>query len=173
MGAALTCACILFANKIKLIPEEYTDALIMACFCCAMDETPPKLAGRPGPTGVTIGAQFMLILKHARLLASLLGLEELLPLPSSIFQPFVYIPLHRTAFKIFWKEHFHNDDKVVLEYYKDLVRNKNFIKYRNSITTAVTPTDCFADIVDQYLSTKVVLLDRKTSATTHDQKLKK
>ena len=113
IGAALTCACILFVIENKLIPREYTDALIMACFCCAMDETPPKLAARPGPTGVTIGAQFMVILKHARLLASLLGLEELLPLPSSIFQPFVYIPLHGTAFKISQKEHFHNDDKVV------------------------------------------------------------
>ena len=139
----------------------------MVCFCCAMDETPPKLAARPGPTGVTIGAQFMVILKHARLLASLLGLEELLPLPSSIFQPFVYIPLHGTAFKISQKEHFHNNDEVVLEYYKDLSL-KNFIKYRNCITTTKMPTDCFADVVDQYLSTKVVLLDRKVSATTHD-----
>ena len=173
IGAALTCACILFVIKNKLIPKKCIDALIMACFCCAMDETSPKLAARPGPTGVTIGAQFMVILRHARLLASLLGLEELLPLPSSIFQPFIYIPLHGTAFKIFRKQHFYNDDKLVLEYYIDLLLNKSFIKYRKCITTTTTPTDCFADIVDQYLSTKVVLLDRKVSATTHDQKLKK
>ena len=173
IGAALTCTCILFVIKNKLIPKMYIDALIMACFSCAMDETPPKLAARPGPTGVTIGAQFMVILRHARLLASLLGLEELLPLPSSIFQPFIYIPLHGTAFKNFRKEHFYNDDEAVKKYYLDLADNKSFIQYRNCITTATTPTDCFADVVDQYLSTKVLLLDRKISATTHDKKLKK
>ena len=172
IGAALTCACILFVINNKLIPRKYIDALIMACFCCAMDETPSKLAARPGPTGVTIGAQFMVILRHARLLASLLGLEELLPLPSSIFQPFVYIPLHGTAFKISQKEHFYNDDKVVLEYYNDLSHNKGFIKYRDCITTIITPTDCFADVVDQYLSTKVLLLNRKISATTKTKKKK-
>ena len=161
IGAALTCACILFAIKNKLIPVKYIDAVIMACFCCAMDEIPPKLAARPGPTGVTISAQFMVILKHARLLASLLGLEELLPLPSSIFQPFIYIPLHGTAFKLSQKNRFHNEDKKVLEYYKDILFNKSFMKYRNLITT----TDCFASVVDQYLITKVILLDHKISAT--------
>ena len=167
IGAALTCACILFAIKNKLIPEKYTDALIMACFCCAMDEMPPKLAARPGPTGVTIGAQFMVILKHARLLASLLGLEELLPLPSSIFQPFVYIPLHGTAFKISQKERFHNEDKKVAEYYKDILFNKSFMKYKNLITT----TDCgFDSVVIQYLRTKVMLLEHKISVTTYAQK---
>ena len=171
IGAALTSVCILFAIKNKLIPEEYIDAVIMACFCCAMDETPPKLAARPGPTGVTISAQFMVILKHARLLASLLGLEELLPLPSSIFQPFIYIPLHGTAYKIYRKENFYNDDKVVLEYYKELSHNKSFIKYKNCVTITPIVTDCFADVVDQYLSTKLLLLDRNISAAT--QKLTK
>ena len=164
-GAALTCSCILFAIKNKLIPETYIVPLIMACFCCAMDETPPKLAARPGPTGVTIAAHFMLILKHARLLASLLGLEELLPLPSTIFQPFVYIPLHGSAFKISQKEHFHNDDKKVQEYYQDLSLNKSFVKFKNLITT---PISSFASaIIDQYLETKAKLPDRKVAATHH------
>ena len=153
-GAALTSACILFAIKNKLIPEKYIDPVIMACFCCAIDEVPPKLAARPGPTGVTIAAQFMVILKHARLLASLLGLDELLPLPSTIFQPFIYIPLHGTAFKILQKEHFYNDDEAVQRYYKELSTNKSFIKYKNLI---VTGKCCFVSAVDQYLSTKEVL----------------
>ena len=175
IGAALTCACILFVLKNKLIPPKYVDPLIMACFCCAIDETPPKLAARPGPTGVTIGAQFMVILRHARWLASLLGLEELLPLPSSIFQPFVYIPLHGTAFKIFRKEHFHNDDELVLKYYEDLSKNKSFIEYKEYITTIVIdsagPSNCFADVVDKYLSTKMLLHARNICPTP--QKLKK
>ena len=153
-GAVLTCTCILFAIRNQLIPEKYINPVIMACFCCAMDEVPPRLAGRPGPTGVTIAAQFMVILKHARLLASLLDLEELLPLPSVIFQPFIYIPLHGTAFKISEKERFYNDDKEVRRYYEDLSTNKSFIKYRNLMTTA----ECsFASVVEQYLSTKEVL----------------
>ena len=72
----------------------------------------------------------MVILKHARLLASLLGLEELLLLPSTIFQPFIYIPLHGTAFKISQKERFYNDDALVLEFYKYFSGNKTFIKYK-------------------------------------------
>ena len=165
IGAALTCACILFVIKNKLIPDmKYIDALIMACFSCAMDETPPKLAARPGPTGVTIGAQFMLVLKQARMLASLLGLEELLPLPSNIFQPFIYIPLHGTAFKICQKERFYNEDKKASEYYKGISLNKSFVKYKNLITIATT--DCFDSVVNQYLSTKVTLLDHKITATT-------
>ena len=163
IGAALTCACIKFAIKSKLIPPKYIDPVIMACFCCAIDETPPKLAARPGPTGVTIGAQFMVILRHARWLASLLGLEELLPLPSSIFQPFIYIPLHGTAFKIFRKEHFHNDDKTVYEYYKKIFDNKKFIKYKNLI---IASDYCLDSVVNQYLRTKVSLLEQKLSSTT-------
>ena len=146
----------------------------MACFCCAIDEIPPKLAARPGPTGVTIGAQFMVILRHARWLASLLGLEELLPLPSSIFQPFIYIPLHGTAFKIHQKENFYNDDQLILKYYNDLLENKNFIEFRDCLTTIVSNRldGCFTEVVDKYVSTcKVLIHDREFSATT--QKLKK
>ena len=142
----------------------------MACFCCAMDEVPPKLAARPGPTGVTIAAQFMVVLKHARLLASLLGLEELLPLPSTVFQPFIYIPLHGTAFKISRKERFYNEDAAVLEYYKDVLLNKSYIKYKNLITSA----DCtYTSEIDQYLRTKAVLLDRNTLDTHKSVKTKK
>ena len=170
IGASLTCACILFAIKNELTVEKYTDPVIMACFCCAIDEVPPKLAARPGPTGVTIAAHFMVILKHARLLASLLGLEELLPLPSTIFQPFVYIPLHGTAFKISRKERFHNEDADILVYYKDISCNKSFIKYKNLITS----TDCcYASVVEQFLRTKEVLLDRKISGTHKSVKTKK
>ena len=93
----------------------------MACFCCAMDEVPPKLAARPGPTGVTITAKFMVVLKHARLLVSLLGLEELLPSPSTVFQPFIYIQLHGTTFKISLKECYYEDVEF-LKYYKDLTK---------------------------------------------------
>ena len=170
IGAALTCACISFVIKNKLIPGKYTDPVIIACFCCAIDEVPPKLAGRPGPTGVTIAAQFMVILKHARLLASLLGLEELLPLPSTIFQPFIYIPLHGTAFKIFRKERFYNEDTQIFEYYKDISLNKSFIKYKNLITSADC---CYASAIDQYLKTKTVLLDRKSLDTHKSIKTKK
>jgi len=168
-GAVLTCACILFAIKNKLILEGYIVPLIMACFCCSLNETPPKLTARPGPTGVTIAAQFMVILKHARWIASLLGLQEQLPLPSTIFQPFIYIPLHGTAFKISIKERFYNDDKEVLEYYKDLSLNKGFIKFVNLITT----TDCFTSVVDQYIKTKSMLLDRKIAAAQKSVKTKK
>ena len=170
IAASLTCACILFAIKNELTVKNYTDPVIMACFCCAMDEVPPKLAARPGPTGVTIAAQFMVVLKHARLLASLLGLEELLPLPSTIFQPFIYIPLHGTAFKISRKERFHNEDAEILEYYKDISLNKSFIKYKNLITS----TDCsYTSMIDQYLRTKAVLFDRKISDTRKAVKTKK
>ena len=163
IDGALTCACILFAIKNNLILEKYIDPVIMACFCCAIDEVPPRLAAKSGPTGVTIAAQFMVILKHAWLLASLLGLEELLLLPSTIFQPFIYIPLHGTAFKISQKECFYNDDAVVLEFYKSFSGNKTFTKYKNLITS----TDCFFNsVINQYLRTKAVLLDCKISGTT-------
>ena len=128
-----------------------------------MDETPQKLAARPGPTGITIAAQFMVILKHARLLASLLGLEELLPLPSTIFQPFIYIPLHGTAFKISQKDRFHNEDAEILEYYKDISSNKSFIKYKNLTTS--TAGCCYDSVIDQYLKTKAALLEHKTLGT--------
>ena len=170
IGATLTCTCIMFATKSKLIPPKYIDPVIMACFCCAIDETPPQLAARPGPTGVTIGAQFMVILRHARWLASLLGLEELLPLPSSIFQPFVYIPLHGTAFKISQKkDRFYNEDKKVHEYYKEMLRDKNFIKYKNLVTAS---DYCLDSVVKQYLRTKVVLLEQRISATATQKSIK-
>ena len=170
VAASLTCACIIFAIKNELIVKNYTDPVIMACFCCGMDEVPPKLAARPGPTGVTIAAQFMVVLKHARLLASLLGLEELLPLPSTVFQPFIYIPLHGTAFKISQKERFYNEDAAILEYYKDISLNKSFIKYKNLISSV----DCtYTSVIDQYLRTKAVLLDRKTLDTHKSVKTKK
>ena len=170
IGASLTCASILFAIKNKLIPEKYIDPVIMACFCCAMDETPQKLAARPGPTRITIAAQFMVILKHARLLASLLGLEELLPLPSTIFQPFIYIPLHGTAFKISQKDRFHNEDAEIFEYYKDISSNKSFIKYKNLITS--TAGCCYDSVIDQYLKTKAALLEHKTLGTHKSIKTK-
>jgi len=98
----------------------------------------------------------------------LLGLEELLPLPSTIFQPFIYIPLHGTAFKNSIKECFYNDDKELSEYYKDLSLNKDF-KFVKLITTS----DCFTTVVDQYIKTKAMLLDHKIAAAQKSVKTNK
>ena len=158
--ATLTCVCLLFAVKCNLVCEPYITPLIMTCFCCTLGRTPPKLAARPGPTGVTIASQFMVILQHARLIASLLGLHIYLPLPSTIFQPFVYIPLHGTAFKFSQKEKFHGDDVKIKNFYDNMSTNRSFRKFKNLVTSA----DSFATIMNEYINTKRDLLQVSASS---------
>jgi len=164
--ATLTCACLLFAVKCDVVSEPYITPLIMACFCCALGKTPPNLAARPGPTGVTIASQFMVILQHARLIASLLGLHVYLPLPSTIFQPFVYIPLHGTAFKISRKDRFHGDDTKIKEFYNSNSANRSFRKFKDLLKSA----NNFATIVDEYMSTKRDLLQVTTTSKSGKKK---
>ena len=150
-SAILTCVCLLFAIKCNVVKEpQYITPLVMTCFCCALGKMPPKLAARPGPTGVTIGSQFMVILQHARLIASLLGLHVYLPLPSTIFQPFVYIPLHGTAFKISQKDKFRGDDVSIKKFYESMSTNRSFRKFKDLVTSS----DSFVAIINGYMSTK-------------------
>ena len=73
MCAILTCTGIKYVLQNNLIPEEYIiKPLLLACFW----KTPFKITSHPGPTGVTIASQFMVIL---RWFASLLCLEDQLP----------------------------------------------------------------------------------------------
>jgi len=152
--ASLTCACLLFAIKCHIVSEPYITPLIMTCFSCALGRIPPNLAARPGPTGVTIASQFMVILQHAQWIASLLGLHVYLPLASTIFQPFVYIPLHGTAFKISQKDRFHGDDIKIKEFYSNNSANRSFEKFKDLLTSASD----FTTILDGYMSTKRDLL---------------
>ena len=157
IGAVLTCSGILYSLQHRLVPKEYIDPLILACFCCALGHIPPKIAARPGPIGVTIASQFMVILQHARWLASLLGLENQLPLPSTVFQPFVYIPLHLTAFKLnSEKSKFHREDEKAREFYELLSTNKEFVDFKRCICSG-SAADNFGTVVIQYLKTKEIL----------------
>jgi len=118
----------------------------------------PKLAARPGPTGVTIASQFMVILQHAWWITSLLGLREQLPLPSTIFQPFVYIPLHGTAFKIARNEKFYGEDTTTKEFYNRIRSGKEFINFEKLVKSHYFNNDSFFDVVHQYIRTKRDLL---------------
>ena len=168
LHASLTCTCLSFAIKNRvIINPHYVTPVVLACFCCALDITPPKLAARPGPTGVTIASQFMVILQHARWIASLLGLHEQLPLPSTIFQPFVYIPLHGTAFKFAQKEKFHGEDMRIKEFYCNICSGKEFIKFENLIKrlSCVEIRDIFPTVVFQYINTKKDILTQLDSSS--------
>ena len=117
LNAVLTCSCLVFARKHHIVTEEHFTPLLLACFSCAIGRMPPPTSSRPGPKGVTIAAQFMTVLQLAIWLASIVGLQKVLPLPSTIFQPFAYIPFHDTAFKITQKYKFHGQKAQALKQY--------------------------------------------------------
>ena len=154
LHAMLTCASLLFAIKHRIMVS--LPSMLLTSFCCALDIVPPKLAARPGPTGVTIASQFMVILQHARWITSLAGLHEQLPLPSTIFQPFIYIPLHGTAFKIARKEKFYGEDTIAKEFFINICSEKEFIKFQDLIKKLALDdlTTAFPTIVSQYINTK-------------------
>ena len=133
MGSLLTCVCFIYSRRNNLIPDEYVTPLLLSCLYCSLGELPPRISSRPGPTGVTISSHFMVILKHARWFLSLLGLHEQLPLPSSVFQPYVYVHLHGTAFKIKQKEKFYGDDVRAKECYNLLCKNEGFKDFQKCI----------------------------------------
>lgn len=132
VGPVLTCTCFIFALRNDLLPVNYITPLLLACFHCSLGKYPPRLSARPGPTGVTIASQFMLLLEHAQWFLSLLGIYEF-PLPSAVFQPYIYIPLHVTAFKLDQKEKFHNDDCQAKEHYTRLSKDKAFVDFQRCI----------------------------------------
>uniref|UniRef100_A0A1X7T237 Uncharacterized protein n=1 Tax=Amphimedon queenslandica TaxID=400682 RepID=A0A1X7T237_AMPQE len=100
IGSLLACVCFIYSYRNKLIPEDYVTPILQAFFYCSLEKLPLRISARPGPTGVTMSSRLMITLTHARWFLSLLGIHQELPLPSSVFQPYVYIPLHGIAFKL-------------------------------------------------------------------------
>ena len=173
--AVLSCTCLLYAISHDIVPSEYIFPLILSCFCCSLQEKSPKLAARPGPKGVTIASRFMSILQHATWFASLLGLGQELPLPSAIFQPFVYIPLHITVFKINQKEKFHGEDAEAKEFYRNLSDNEAAKDFMHCISDNHA-ADNFRAVIIQYMATKDQLQDyfkRKKKKTDSSSKKSK
>lgn len=173
--AVLSCTCLLYAISHDIVPKEYIFPLILSCFCCSLQEKSPKLAARPGPKGVTIASRFMSILQHTIWLASLLGLGQELPLPSAIFQPFVYIPLHITVFKINQKEKFYGEDAEAKEFYHNLSSNEVAKDFMHCICDNHA-ADNFRAVIIQYMATKDQLQDyfkrKKKKADSNSKKSK-
>ena len=156
MGSLLTCVCFIYSRRNKLIPDEYVTPLLLSCLYCSLGELPPRISSRPGPTGVTISSHFMVILKHARWFLSLLGLHEQLPLPSSVFQPYVYVHLHGTAFKIKQKEKFYGDDVRAKECYNLLCKNEDFKDFQKCICSD-RAIDNIGTVAVQYARTRDII----------------
>uniref|UniRef100_A0A1X7UCL7 Asteroid domain-containing protein n=1 Tax=Amphimedon queenslandica TaxID=400682 RepID=A0A1X7UCL7_AMPQE len=130
---------------------------------------------RPGPKGVTMSSHLMITLTHARWLLSLLGIHQELPLPSSVFQPYVYIPLHGTAFKLKQKEKFYGDDAPAKEYYELLSKDRVFQDFKRCICSG-SAIDNIGAVCVQYAHTKDAikeLLDKKAPSRKTSKSRKK
>ena len=175
IGSLLACVCFVYLNRNNLIPEDYVTPLLQSFFYCSLKKLPPRISARPGPTGITISSHLMITLTHARWFLSLLGIHEELPLPSCVFQPYVYIPLHGTAFKLKQKEKFYGDDAPAKEYYELLSKNKVFQDFKECICSDSAIDDIGAVSV-QYVHTKDAikeLLDRKAQGSKMSKSKKK
>ena len=173
IGSLLACVCFIYSYRNKLIPEDYVTPLLQAFFYCSLEKLPPRISARPGPTGVTMSSHLMITLTHARWLLSLLGIHQELPLPSSVFQPYVYIPLHGTAFKLKQpKGKFYGDDALAKEYYELLSKNKVFQDFQRCICSEKA-IDNIGAVCVQYVHTKEAikeLLDKKGSKMSKSKK---
>ena len=175
IGSLLTCVCFIYSYRNSLIPEDYVTPLLQSFFYCSLKKLPPRISARPGPTGVTISSHFMITLTHARWFLSLLGIHQELPLPSCVFQPYVYIPLHGTAFKLKQKQKYHGDDAPAKEYYELLSRNKVFQDFKKCICSG-SAIDNIGAVSVQYIHTKEAikeLLDKKAQGSKTSKSKKK
>ncbi|XP_019854964.1 PREDICTED: uncharacterized protein LOC109583896 [Amphimedon queenslandica] len=175
IGSLLACVCFIYSYQNKLIPEDYVTPILQAFFYCSIEKLPPRISARPGPKGVTMSSHLMITLTHARWFLSLLGIHQELPLPSSVFQPYVYIPLHGTAFKLKEKQKFHGDDAPAKEYYELLSKNKVFQDFKRCICSG-SAIDNIGAVCVQYACTKDAikeLLDKKAQSRKTSKSRKK
>ena len=175
IGSLLACVCFIYSYRNKLIPEDYVTPLLQSFFYCSLKKLPPRISARPGPTGVTISSHLMITLTHARWFLSLLGIHQELPLPSCVFQPYVYIPLHGTAFKLKQKEKFYGDDAPAKECYELLSKNKVFQDFKKCICSD-SAIDNIGAVSVQYVHTKEAikeLLDKKAQGRKTSKSKKK
>uniref|UniRef100_A0A1X7UD54 Asteroid domain-containing protein n=1 Tax=Amphimedon queenslandica TaxID=400682 RepID=A0A1X7UD54_AMPQE len=139
------------------------------------EKLPPRISARPGPKGVTMSSHLMITLTHARWFLSLLGIHQELPLPSSVFQPYIYIPLHGTAFKLKQKEKFYGDDAPAKEYYELLSKGRVFQDFKRCICSG-SAIDNIGAVCVQYARTKDAikeLLDKKARSSKTSKSRKK
>ncbi|XP_019854966.1 PREDICTED: uncharacterized protein LOC109583897 isoform X2 [Amphimedon queenslandica] len=175
IGSLLACVCFIYSYQNKLIPEDYVTPILQAFFYCSLEKLPPRILARPGPTGITMSSHLMITLTHARWFLSLLGLHQELPLPSSVFQPYVYIPLHGTAFKLKQKEKFHGNDAPAKEYYELVSKNEEFQDFKECICSG-SAIDNIGAVCVQYARTKDAikeLLDKKAQGRKTSKSKKK
>ena len=175
IGSLLACVCFIYSYRNNLIPEDYVTPLLQSFFYCSLKKLPPRISARPGPTGVTISSHLMITLTHAQWFLSLLGIHQELPLPSCVFQPYVYIPLHGTAFKLKQKEKFYGNDAPAKEYYELLSKNKVFQDFKKCICSG-SAIDNIGAVSVQYVHTKEAikeLLDKKAQGSKMSKSKKK
>uniref|UniRef100_A0A1X7T2C1 Uncharacterized protein n=1 Tax=Amphimedon queenslandica TaxID=400682 RepID=A0A1X7T2C1_AMPQE len=161
--------------KVELITCKGEADNLMAEYMRVHEKLPPRISARPGPKGVTMSSHLMITLTHARWLLSLLGIHQELPLPSSVFQPYVYIPLHGTAFKLKQKEKFYGDDAPAKEYYELLSKDRVFQDFKRCICSG-SAIDNIGTVCVQYVRTKDAikeLLDKKAPSRKTSKSRKK
>ena len=98
----LVCASLCFMLRLAsqpgyhLEPEEL-QALLMTCLFCSAGISPVVLPERPSSRALSLGMQFSHTLDQVQLLASTLGLRDVLPPPSSLFFPMAFIPQYMAS----------------------------------------------------------------------------
>ena len=102
--AVLVCGSLCFMCRVSSAPNCSTpvkpselEALLLTSLFCAASIPPSHVPELPSSRALTLAMQFSHTLHQARLLASVLGLRDALPPPSSLFYPLAYMPHHLAA----------------------------------------------------------------------------
>ena len=129
--------CILLACKLNkdFLSAIAQNSLLIACIMCSYGRDPFKTMYRPTSEALNYSSGFSAIMEGAYQLASVLGILEFMPLPSSIYENAALIPFHHIAScKLSDLKHKRKLDQQLNEtiiIYEYMRKNKHYIELKD------------------------------------------